>query len=477
MKILFAVSEAFPFVMSGGLGEVAGALPEALSSIDKENDIRVILPLYSKIAQEYKDKMRFIGDMEVRLSWRSQYSGIFYYEHKNVKYYFIDNEYYFNREGLYGEYDDGERFAFFCKAVLKALDAMDFEPDIIHCNDWHTALIPVYIKLEDREKYGSIKTLFTIHNIQYQGIFDMSIMQDVFDIPWERSGLVEFNRSINLMKGGIVCSDFVGTVSTSYAREIQTPHHACGLEHILIENKDKLKGILNGIDTEDHDPERDPVITANYSSKALDGKKECKKSLQETYGLDITEEVPVVAMVSRLAGHKGFELVISAMDELMKRKVEFIVLGTGERWIEESLRTLDERYPGRAAADIRFSGEAAKRIYSGADIFLMPSKSEPCGLAQMAALRYGAVPVVRDTGGLSDSIKDGYQGNGFKFKDYDPWEMLKALDRAVEAYKDKDLWEELVIRGMEWDLSWEASAREYFELYERICGKNKEGQK
>lgn len=472
MKILFAVSEAFPFVMSGGLGEVAGALPKALSKLNKENDIRVILPLYSKIEQEYKDKMRFIGDMQVRLSWRSQYSGIFYYELENVKYYFIDNEYYFNREGLYGEYDDGERFAFFCKAVIEALDCIDFEPDIIHCNDWHTALLPVYIKADGREKYRSIKTLFTIHNIQYQGIFDISILQDIFDIPWGNLGSVEYNGSINLMKGGIVCSDHVATVSPSYAEEIQDPYHACGLEHILYENKHKLKGILNGIDTDNYDPEKDPVITVNYSSRALEGKKRCKKNLQEIYGLDIKEEVPVAAMVSRLAGHKGFELVISAIDEMMKKEIQFIVLGTGERWIEDSLRHIDERYPGRAAADIRFSSDAAKKIYSGADIFLMPSHSEPCGLAQMAALRYGTVPVVRDTGGLSDSIKDDESGNGFKFKAYDPHAMLRALDRAVEAYKDKERWNELVIRGMEWDLSWEASAREYMDLYKKICGNN-----
>lgn len=473
MKILFAASEAYPFIMSGGLGEVAGALPKELSELNnKENDVRVIIPLYSRIPGEYKDKMTFMGAINVPLSWRMQYCGVFYYRLGNVGFYFVDNEYYFKRENIYGEYDDGERFAFFSKAVLEVIKFIDFRPDIIHCNDWHTALVPVYLKTCYRhsEFHRGIRTLFTIHNIQYQGIYDMRIMQDVFDIAPEYSSLMEYSGNINLMKGAIVCADFVGTVSPSYAEEIKDEYYAHGLEWILRDNRWKLRGILNGIDTENYNPGTDGALAENYSSRDISGKMKCKEALQRDFGLPVNPGTPVIGMVSRLVGHKGFELVSFIMDELMERDVQLVVLGTGEEKIENEMKHFAGRYPQKMSARIEFSGRYARRIYSGADIFLMPSKSEPCGLAQMVALRYGAVPVVRETGGLKDSIQDyGDGGTGFTFKTYNAHDMLGAVDRALELYRDRTAWEKLAVYGMSRDFSWRVSAEEYMKLYRKIC--------
>lgn len=475
MKVLFTAGEAYPFIMSGGLGEVAGALPKALSTLEgKDNDVRVIIPLYSKIPQKYRDEMIFMGSFTVKLAWRNQYCGLFYYQLGKVKFYFIDNEYYFKRDGQYGEFDDGERFAFFGKAVLDACVFLGFYPDIIHANDWHTALVPVYLSAYYKKipGFSDTKSLYTIHNIQYQGRYDMALLGDIFDLGPEHAGLVEYDGCINLMKGAITAADFVGTVSPSYAEEIMDPYYAHDLDPILRLNKGKVCGILNGIDVEDYDPESDAALTENYSFSNPFGKVACKRELQRKFGLPENQDIPVIAMVSRLVGHKGLDLVNYIIDDLCERNMQLVVLGTGDTLYEKSMTSFAEKYPDKVSAKIVFDKNLSREIYAGADIFLMPSKSEPCGLAQMVALRYGTVPVVRKTGGLKDSIPDyGDGGTGFTFETYNAHDMLGAIDRALETYEDPKLWSALCERAMKEDMSWNTSAGEYMKLYEKICGK------
>lgn len=475
MKVLFTAGEAYPFIMSGGLGEVAGALPKALSRLEGEdNDVRVIIPLYSKIAQSYRDEMIFMGSFTVKLAWRNQYCGLFYYQLGKVKFYFLDNEYYFKRDSQYGEFDDGERFAFFSKAVLDACTFLGFYPDIIHANDWHTALVPVYLSTYYKKLPGfaDTKALFTIHNIQYQGRYDMGLLEDVFDLGPEHWQIVEYDGCINLMKGAITAADFVGTVSPSYAEEIMDPYYAHDLDPILRLNKDKVCGILNGIDVEDYDPETDPALSENFSADSAFGKTMCKGELQRTFGLSENPDIPVIAMVTRLVGHKGLDLLNYIIDDLGQRDMQLVVLGTGDSFYEKSMVSFSEKYPDKISAKIIFDKNLSRKIYAGADIFLMPSKSEPCGLAQMVALRYGTVPVVRQTGGLRDSIPDyGDGGTGFTFRTYNAHDMLGAIDRALGLYEEPKLWSELCVRAMRQDMSWNTSAVEYMKLYKKICGK------
>ena len=459
---------------SGGLGDVAGSLPKALRK--RLVGCRVVMPLYGGIKQELRDQMQFITHITVPVSWRRQYCGIFEAKIDGVIFYFIDNEYYFKRDGIYGHYDDAERFAFFSRAVLEIIPHIDFKPDIIHTNDWQTALVPVYYSTmyANREGYEGIKNIFTIHNIQYQGVYGKEILSDVFGLGEQHEQLLDFGGTLNLMKGAIECADVVTTVSPTYAEEILDPWFSHGLDPILRERQYKLHGILNGIDTDIYNPETDKAIAKNFSAKDPAGKKEDKADLQREFSLPVRDDVPIIGMVSRLVSHKGLDLVKAVLDELLSTTdVQLVVLGTGDWEYENFFREIEARYPGKVGLRIAFIPDLARKIYAGCDMFLMPSKSEPCGLSQMLALRYGTLPIVRETGGLKDSITDSGdgKGNGFTFKSYNAHDMLDAIRRSLGAYSDKKYWASLVERALECDNSWGRSAREYMRLYRETVGK------
>lgn len=467
MKVLYATSEALPFIASGGLGDVAGSLPHALRK--RLIGCRVVLPMYDTIKQELKDTMKFITHISVPVAWRRQYCGIFEAKHNGVIYYLIDNQYYFKRDTIYGHYDDAERFAFFSRAVLEIIPYIDFKPDIIHCNDWQTALTPVYYSAmyANSPGYENIKTIFTIHNIQYQGVYGKELLEDVLGIPADKASLLEYDGCINFMKGAIECADKVTTVSPSYADEILDPWYSHGLDSILNERRYKLSGILNGIDTVGYDPAKDKCIKANFSADDVSGKKIDKEALQKEMGLPVKPGVPVIGMVTRLVSHKGLDLVKGILDELLATsEMQLVVLGSGDYEYESYFRWIAEKYPDKVGLRIGFVPELARKIYAGADMFLMPSKSEPCGLSQMVALRYGTVPIVRETGGLRDSITDcgDGKGNGFTFKSYNAHDMLDAIRRALTLYYNGD-WNELVLRALNCDFSWGRSANAYIRLY------------
>ena len=467
MKVLYAASEALPFIASGGLGDVAGSLPHALRK--RLIGCRVVLPMYDTIKQELKDTMKFITHISVPVAWRRQYCGIFEAKHNGVIYYLIDNQYYFKRDTIYGHYDDAERFAFFSRAVLEIIPYIDFKPDIIHCNDWQTALTPVYYSAmyANSPGYENIKTIFTIHNIQYQGVYGKELLEDVLGIPADKASLLEYDGCINFMKGAIECADKVTTVSPSYADEILDPWYSHGLDSSLNERRYKLSGILNGIDTVGYDPATDKCIKANFSADDISGKKIDKEELQKEMGLPVKPGVPVIGMVTRLVSHKGLDLVKGILDELLATsEMQLVVLGSGDYEYESYFRWIAEKYPDKVGLRIGFVPELARKIYAGADMFLMPSKSEPCGLSQMVALRYGTVPIVRETGGLRDSITDcgDGKGNGFTFKSYNAHDMLDAIRRALTLYYNGD-WNELVLRALNCDFSWGRSANAYIRLY------------
>lgn len=467
-KVLFVSAEAAPFIKSGGLGDVAGALPVALRAAGV--DCRVILPLYSKIPDSWREKMHFVGSITVHNSWRDQYCGIFYCDVNGVPYYLIDNEYYFKRYGIYGENDDGERFAYFCRAVLEALPTIDFIPDILHCNDWHTAFIPVVLNEEMRGKegYRNIRTVFTIHNIEFQGKYDPYILGDIFGMEVEKKPILEYGGALNLMKGAIVKSDAVTTVSDSYAHEILDPYFSYGLHHILEKNRHKLQGIVNGIDVEKFNPETDPALPYHYSFKTRGQKFRNKKALQKELGL-AEEAVPVIGMVTRLTLQKGLDLVRQEFDNLMQQNVQFVLLGTGDYEYEEFFREMQNRYPDKVRAIIDFDAALAQRIYAGVDLFLMPSKFEPCGLAQLIAMRYGTVPIVNAVGGLRDTVYPFNpatgEGRGITFQSYDSADLMDALNRGIALFWDKNAYAKAKANCMSGDYSWEASAAKYIDLY------------
>lgn len=472
-KILFVASEAVPYASSGGLGDVIGSLPAALCSASKgELDVRVIMPLYGSMKDSYREELTKVCETYISLSWRRQYLGIYKLEKNGVIYYFLDNEYYFKRPTLYGSYDDGERYAFFCRAVMEALPIIDFFPDVLHAHDWQSALTVIYLKRRyaNEEGYKDIKTVFTIHNIAYQGVYGHEILGDVFDLGYGDREIVDYNGAINLMKGAIVCADTVSTVSPTYALEILSPRFSNGLHYVLEQNKGKLRGILNGIDIDYYNPETDTELFANYSSNDLGGKAVNKKELQKLVGLEEREDIPVVAIISRLTGHKGIDIVMLAAEELLKDKIQLVVLGQGDYTYENYFWHLADSYKGKVSTLLMYNKDMSKKIYAGADIFLMPSKSEPCGLAQMIASRYGTVPVVRETGGLYDSIKDvGFEnGNGFTFAHYSSEDLIGAVRRAVNAYNDKENYKSLVKKVMEVDFSWDKSALEYIKMYKEL---------
>ena len=470
MKILYASGEAYPFAMSGGLADVAGALPKALRR--RLVGCRVVMPLYSGISEELKSQMKFITSITVPVSWRRQYCGIFEARVGGVIYYLLDNQYYFKREGLYGHYDDAERFAFFSRAVLEIIPYIDYTPDIIHCNDWQTAMVPVYLDrfYKHDPGYADIKTVYTIHNIQYQGKYGYELIGDVLGLGDEDSNLVEYDGCVNLMKAAIECSHKVTTVSPTYAKEILTPYYSHGLSGILQKYQYKVCGIVNGIDTAVYDPETDNAVFANYSADAPENKTVNKLELQKYVGLPEEEQTPVIGIVSRLVGHKGFDLVKCVFEDMLKANIQVVILGSGEWEYETFFYEMSQKYPEKVAFKLGFIPDLARKIYAGADIFLMPSKSEPCGLAQMIALRYGTIPIVRKTGGLNDTITDISleNGNGFVFNDYNAHQMLEAVWRAIGLYADKDRWNKLRLNALKIDNGWNISAGEYIKLYKEL---------
>ncbi len=467
MNILYASSEAYPFFASGGLGDVAGSLPAALKR--RKAGIRVVLPLYGDLAPEWRAKLKYITNYTVPVGWRNQYCGLFELSTGGVTYYFLDNEYYFKRQGLYGFYDDGERFAFFSRAVLETLFHADFEPDVIHCNDWQTALVPVYLNLYYRhlEKYSKIKSVFTIHNIQYQGRYGLEMLDETIGVGRKNAHIIEYDGDVNYMKGAIECADRVTTVSPTYAHEILDPWYGHGLDEFLRKKQYKLCGILNGIDTDVYNPEKDPNIVQNYTAANFAaGKAACKKDLREAFALEASG-APLIGMVTRLVSHKGLDLVRHVADSLIDSGMQMVILGSGEYSYEAFFQELAARHPGRFGVRIGFVPELARKIYAGADMFLMPSKAEPCGLAQMVALRYGTVPIVRQTGGLADTVTDSGdgKGNGFTFLSYNAYDMQTACTRAKEGFEKPKGWKMLVERGMKCDFSWSASAKQYMDMY------------
>lgn len=471
MNILYLASEARPFIASGGLADVAGSLPQELCR--RGHDCRVVLPLYADIPQSIRQQMRFVRTFNVPLAWRNQYCGAFKAEHQGVTYYFIDNEYYFKRAGLYGYYDDAERFAFFSKAAVEMIQYLDFEPDILHCNDWQTAMAPVYLNIFYRKMrvYRAIKSVFTIHNIQYQGHYGMDLAWDVLGIPECYHSVLEYNGDLNMMKAAIQESNLVNTVSPTYAQEIRLPGVSHGLDSAIRNKGERVIGILNGIDTDSYDPSGDAMLFERYGADSLKHKEKNKKKLCDLMGIEYQEGRMLLGIVSRLVSHKGFDLVRGAFDSLMKREVSVVVLGSGEREYEQFFEEMQARYPGRVGVKIGFVPDLARKIYGGADVFLMPSESEPCGLAQMVAAHYGTPPIVRQIGGLRDTIFEGEksgEGNGFTFYDYNYTELLAAVDRAHAVYHNKKAWEKLQKRAMACDFSWKKSAEEYENAYQLV---------
>lgn len=475
MKLFFAASEVAPFIKTGGLADVAGSLPNALAKLG--HDVRVILPLYSAIPAQWRRQMTFLKSFHFPLSWRNAYCGLFSLAYQGLTYYFIDNEYYFQREGLYGQFDDGERFAYFSRAVVEVPIQLGWSPDIIHCNDWQTSLVPVYL-LEARHREPLLmhtKSVFTIHNIEYQGQFDRNILGDVLglDESYFREDMLSYYGDVNLVKGAIYAADYITTVSPTYAKELQYAFYAHGLEGVIADNYHKFTGILNGIDMEHNNPATDPFLPAPYSAADPSGKAACKAALQEKLGLNVDPDVPIIACISRLVAHKGYELVTAAFPKILEHYVQFVVLGTGDWGIESFFRMAAQEYPGRVSANLMYSAELASQLYAGADLLLMPSISEPCGLSQMIAMRYGTVPIVRLTGGLKDSVPSynptTVTGLGFTFGSITPGDLLGAIDRGLETYEtDRPNWAALMKRGMTTDFSWDQSAAAYEKVYQQV---------
>lgn len=470
-KILFAASEALPFASTGGLGDVIGSLPMVLAA-GGANDVRVMLPFYADIPEKYRAGFELLGELDVYLAWRKQHCRVYQLTYEGVIFYFLENDYYYNRPGLYGYYDDGERFAFFSKAVLAVADKLNFVPDLIHVHDWQAALVPIFYQAFYRSAAGweDVKTMLTIHNIEYQGKFNRSVLGDLFGLAAEWLPVLEFKGLLNLIKGAICVVDKVGTVSYSYSRELHYAHFAHGLENIIAENSHKMTGILNGINQEMYNPKTDPALFVNYTYRSLDKKAVNKAHLQQLVNLPENPDTPVVAIISRMVEAKGFDLLMCVMEELLSEKVQFVVLGCGDKKYEDFFRWTSYKYPAKVAALITYDRDLSHKIYAGADLLLMPSMVEPCGLAQMIASRYGTVPIVRATGGLRDSITD-YEsngGNGFVFENFNAHEMLAAIRRSLALYGDKEAWTKLCGCVMRKDFSWKKSADDYLKVYDEL---------
>ena len=472
-NILFAAFEASPFIKTGGLGDVAGALPAHLKS--DEFDCRVILPLLSSIPEEYRSKMKYETNYEVQLGWRSQYCGLFTLMKGGVKYYFLDNEYYFKRGQIYGEFDDAERVAFFSKAVLETVRhiAKNFKPDIIHVNDWHTALVPVYLRehYNGDPLYDPIKTVFTIHNLKFQGQYSKYVTGDVCGLDGTPAeGQMIHDDAVNFLQGAVIYSDAVTTVSPTYAREICSPQYGEGLEGLFQSRSYKLSGIINGIDRKNYDPKTDKAIAVNYGPETIEKKVQNKLALQRELGLEEDPEIQLFAMVSRLTTQKGANLIAELLPEFRERRMQLAVLGTGDYLYEHAIADFAYHNQNRFAARIAFDEKLSRRFYAGADVFLMPSEFEPCGLAQMISMRYGTLPLVRETGGLKDTVSGywdvGNLANGFSFKNFDANGLRSAVDLALGLFYDqKDTWKELQNNALGMHYGWEESAAKYRELY------------
>ena len=475
MKIAIAASEAAPFIKTGGLGDVMQALPEALSSLPG-NTVCLFLPYYGKIKFGGQYDCEYITSFAVNLVWRKCHVGLFRLKSrkKKLQVYFIDNEQYFNRDKAYGYMDDGERFAFFSKAVLACMSYLGYKPDVLQCNDWQTALIPALLHSEFAREFPQTKAVFTIHNIEYQGWAGMEFNADVLGLPGEWISTLRFGDAINFMKAGIVTADAVSTVSQTYAQELQYPYFSHGMSDVLAGRADRFFGITNGIDTTVFDPNNNPNVLHPFTPETLvEQKGKNKAALQKEMGLPVREDVPLYAMVSRLAGHKGIDILCYILPALLQKDVQVVVVGTGEAQYEHALQSLASRFPKKMAVRLAFDPKLADRIYASADAYLMPSRSEPCGLSQLFAMHFGAVPVVHATGGLKDTVlpydEATGQGRGFTFQSYNGEDFLNAIVRSLDLYQNhREAWNELAKRNMELDVSWKEPALRYMELFETI---------
>ncbi|GHV16298.1 glycogen synthase [Clostridia bacterium] len=476
MKVLMVTPEAEPFAKTGGLGDVLGALPKALAAGGVETC--VVMPKYQVIPEEYKVKMEFVGHIDVNLSWRVQYCGVFRLAIDKVTYYFIDNEYYFLGDSIYGDYDL-ERFAFFSKAALSILPLIDFFPDIIHCHDWQTGVIPAILDAQFRhdDRYKNIRTVYTIHNMRFQGVHNIDFINGLLDLPssYYTNDRIGKHGDANFMKAGIVFANHITTVSPTYSEEIRRPQYGEGLDWLLNSKADsnQLKGILNGIDYDIYSPSNTPHIEHKYDKETfVEGKAENKKLLQKRLNLPVRADVPIIAMVTRLTSQKGLDLVIHAMERLVKRDLQLVILGTGDAHYEGALRHFAYHHGDKVSANIMFSNELSHKIYAGSDMFLMPSLFEPCGLGQMIALSFGTLPIVRETGGLKDTVssynENTGKGNGFSFAPYNANDMIYTIDRALNIYKSPKLWQKITRSAMSCDYSWKNSAKHYIDIYNTI---------
>ena len=474
IKVLYVVSECHPFCATGGLADVAEGLPKYINN-NSDIDMRVVLPMYSDIPSVYREKFKFLGYKYVPVAWRNVYCGVFTYSLNGVTYYFLDNEYYFKRGGgIYSYYDDGERFAFTSRAVLELISLMDFIPNIIHCNDWQSALIPIYLKTiyVNNPYYNKIKTVFTLHNTEYQGKFDIKIISDLFGIDAKYTSLLEYNKDLNLVKGAICCCDKFTTVSPTYAQEILTPEHSNGLDPILRQNAYKICGILNAIDCDFYNPKTDNVLYKNYDVKTMQDKCENKLAIQKELGLEVNKDIPMMCIVTRMAKHKGLDLIKTCMENIVaNRPIQFVAVGGGDREYEDYFRYLQGKYPSKVKALLGYSNVWGRKAYGASDIFLMPSKSEPCGISQMIASRYGAIPIVRETGGLKDSMWDfgcPNGGNAYTFRNYNTGDLVYSITRALNDYSNKADWQNKMKICMLRDFSWKVSANGYISIYNEL---------
>ncbi|MGM0414305.1 MAG: glycogen synthase GlgA [Bacillota bacterium] len=471
-KVLFVTSEAAPFVKTGGLGDVAGSLPAAMR--EKGHDVRVVLPEYKQLSSIYKDQLEHITHFRTNITWRNEYIGVNKLDYNDVPFYFIDNKKYFDRSSLYDNPDRHLQFILFMRGVLEMLPQIDFKPDIIHCNDWQTALVPLFLKdnYKKFDFYRDIKTVFTIHNLRYQGIFGPEIVSDSLGIDPSHFyyGDIRHDGLVNFMKAGIMYADKITTVSKTYASEIKTPYFGEGLDYALRMRGDDLEGIVNGISFEENDPSKDEEIFANFDRNDFAGKAKNRRALQSSLGLEINPDKRIISIISRLVEQKGIDLIKHVAEEIVNTGLQFVILGTGNPEYEEFFRNLSRRYPDQVAAEIKYDFTLAKRIYASSDFFLMPSKFEPCGLGQLFAMRYGTIPVVRGTGGLKDTVEpysDG-KGTGFIFKEYNAHKMLEAIENAADLTSKPEELKNLQKRVMEKDFSWDKSAEEYLSLYDDL---------
>ncbi|SDF81938.1 glycogen synthase GlgA [Sporomusa acidovorans] len=473
LKVLFVASEAAPFAKTGGMGDVIAALPKELRR--QGVDARVIIPKYGSMPEEWKSKLSTEAIFQVSLGWRLQYCGIEKLNHDGVPFYFVDNEYYFKRSGLYGHFDDAERFVFFCRAVLEALPYLDFQPHILHCHDWHSGMISVFLTAHYRNHpfYKKIRTLFTIHNLKYQGIFPKDIMLNLLNLGWEYFKIdgIEFYDKINFMKGGLIFSDLINTVSPTYAQETQHAYYGEKLEGVLTSRRNVFSGIINGIDYTTYNPATDPNLFINYDRQTKKRKIKNKITLQKMLGLSPTAQIPLIAMNTRLVEAKGLDLVIRVLDEVLS-DAQIIIVGQGDEHYHHLLWQAAWLRNGQLAAIIPYNEDIARKLFAAADMFLMPSRYEPCGIGQLIAMRYGAVPIVRETGGLKDTVQPYNEftgeGNGFSFTNYNAHDLLFTIRRAIGLYHNRKLWSKLVDHVMAIDNSWRTSTSKYMQLYNQL---------